>query len=371
MSITLHTFADCQEQFDNFLDHYQPVRVVLCGPTPPESQLLKPYRQRRCRFCGRDSREVKFNKTHLLSQLLGNHYTVYDSECAECNARFSRHENDLANFLGIGRTVQSVEGKEKVPTFKSADSLVTARAGEWLGVPGVRIDRVATAADSFRINNEEGRTEINVVKQPYVPLNVYRALLRMALAVMPSVEVYNYLPAIEFLLGHGDEVDFATFCQVVQFTLPSRWTRPYPVCFLFECNEPAARLVKHHFYLAYQNLVFTFPLPLHLADVERGLYSEELTSFCCPPLLPQAAEKDERAEAHRRHLHGRTPIREPETMIISHAPGGFGRNVALDLVTGEPSPAEFNGEEIIGLLIAPAQPGRQLQFPQALPTPSV
>jgi hypothetical protein len=67
----------------------------------------------------------------------------------------------------------------------------------------------------------------------------------------------------------------------------------------------------------------------------------------------------------------RRSVREQETIVISHEPGSFTHTVALALTTGEPSPSEFDGEEIIGLMIAPADPSQRLRFPQVPQEPAV
>lgn len=362
MTVTFYTFYNYHAQFHSFLGEYNPVKVVLCGPTPPEEQqtLVHP-RHRRCRFCGRDASEVKFNKTHLLSELLGNHYVLYDSECAECNLLFSRCESDLAAFLGIGRTMYGQKGKGKVPTFKSADRLVTARPGTWLGVEGIRLERPVSATGAFRIDDAQGTAEITVIKQPYVPYNVYLALLRMALSMVPAAEMAAYLPAIDQLLQHAPAAEFATYARIIQYTVPPRFRRSYPHCFLFERINPTTHQPRHHFYLAYQNLIFTFALPLHVADIFSGLYHEYLTVHSCPPLLAHPTEPDELALEDQLNLSSQVAIREQELIAFSHAPGAFGQSVAIDIATGEESPAIFNPSDVIGILLAP--PGSSLTWP--------
>lgn len=362
MTVTFYTFYNYHVQLHSLLSEYQPVQFILCGATPPkEQQKLVHPRHRRCRFCGRHASEVKFNKTHLLSELLGNHYVLYDSECADCNLLFSRYESDLAAFLGIGRTMYSQKGKGKVPTFKSADHLVTARPGTWLGVEGIRLERPVSATGAFRIDDVQGTAEITVAKQPYVPYNVYLALLRMALAMVPASEMASYLPAIDQLLQQASAVEFATYAHIIQYTVPHRFRRLYPHCFLFERINATTRQPRHHFYLAYQNLIFTFALPLHAADISSGLYHEHLTVHSCPPVLAHPTEPDEHVIARRLNLSGQVAIREQELVAFSHAPGAFGQSIALDIVTGEESPAIFNPDDVIGILLAPS--GSSLKWP--------
>lgn len=66
---------------------------------------------------------------HIISELLGNHHLVSNFECDVCNSIFGNYESDLANFLGITRTIQSVKGKKnKIPKFPSYDNQLKAES---------------------------------------------------------------------------------------------------------------------------------------------------------------------------------------------------------------------------------------------------
>ena len=139
-----------------------------------------------------------------------------------------------------------------------------------------------------------------------------------------------------------------------EYTLPARYRRPHPHCFLFQRRAAGAAVPRHQFYLAYQDLVFSFPVPVHVGDVGQGLYARRQEIATCPPLLPGANEPGERCTQRLLALGGRAPVREQQVLTVEHAPGSFENTVAVDMATGRSAPAVFNPDEIIGVLFAPA-----------------
>ncbi len=92
---------------------------------------LKPRKERVCRFCGKSSTETTFRRVaHLLPELIGNKHLRSDFECDTCNGFFNKHENDLANFLGISRSIGGIQGKNGIPTFKSTGGTFVIKPGE-------------------------------------------------------------------------------------------------------------------------------------------------------------------------------------------------------------------------------------------------
>ncbi len=272
--VRIYTFAQYSKVFHALLDAYT-VEVLAISPAQKMPK-LKPKKERKCRFCGLDGTQTKFNNdAHLLSTMLGNRYLLSDSECDACNWTFSKYESDLANFLGISRTILRVRGRDKVPNFHSNDKLLTARQEEFNGITdGVKIERQGIDNDAFRIFDEEGRAEITTRKQPYVPAKVYKAFLKMALSALPEDQMKNYERAVKILMSDAHDKKCSWMYKLVHHQLPSNYAAPRPHCMVFRKLNPESQQVSHQFYLRFQNHVYILLMPLNLEDIMLGLYKE-------------------------------------------------------------------------------------------------
>src|SRR5689334_16716472 len=104
----------------SFYDAYELVTVIVNDDLNYSKRSLKHFRERICRFCKRSYPEVQFsNYSHLLPQLIGNSNLYSDFECDSCNERFSKIENDLAEFLGASRSFTGLAEDKKTLGFKA------------------------------------------------------------------------------------------------------------------------------------------------------------------------------------------------------------------------------------------------------------
>lgn len=64
-------------------------------------------------------------KAHAISEMLGNKEFVLRNECDTCNGFYGQKlEDDFGKYLGLGRTLSQIYGKEGVPSYKSRDGKV-------------------------------------------------------------------------------------------------------------------------------------------------------------------------------------------------------------------------------------------------------
>jgi hypothetical protein len=147
-----------------------------------------------CRFCGKLYPEVKFkNKAHAISELLGNKEFVLKNECDECNKFFGRKlEDDLGKYLGLGRTLSQIFGKEGVPSYKD-------RSGSW------RIDWtnkgwvIQMKHDCTGVEKHGNYLIFHAVRDAYTPIAVYKALVKMALSLLPYEKMQFFLDTVAWL----------------------------------------------------------------------------------------------------------------------------------------------------------------------------
>src|ERR1044072_8787003 len=129
INIQLSPHPDYVREAVKFWEQYEVIDMVMPADIRYDKRNLKPKHERVCKFCGFSMPEVKFpDEAHLLSEMIGNKDLFSDFECKACNLKLSNYENDLANFLGISRTILRVNTKGGIPDFKSQGKKLIARA---------------------------------------------------------------------------------------------------------------------------------------------------------------------------------------------------------------------------------------------------
>ena len=275
MTVPFYTFTGLHEALENYSKIYE-LEYVAFPPDESMKRTLKPRAERACRFCGLDNSATKFNKIpHVIPELLGNKYLISDFECDTCNAHFSSPENDLANFLGAARAFHNVQAKNKTLQFTSLGGQVVVKKEGFYGVENsTKIVRNSAENDSFTFNSETGACEIKYLKQPYTPLKVYKALLKIALSVMPERHMGDYAELLSLLLAdeHNSLRRYATGLIVHGLPLPLISTLPR--CHIDRRTDDNVKACTHVFSLYFQNIVFELPIPLHKRDVAEGTYED-------------------------------------------------------------------------------------------------
>ncbi|WP_287878558.1 HNH endonuclease [Aquitalea sp.] len=162
----------------------------------------------RCRFCGRSAPDVSFRLVaHALPELLGNKKLFSRYECDTCNTFFGEGiENDYGNWSKPMRTLTGRKGKNGIPTHKGG------------GETGWRIER---KNNHFYINAGEdehnrpfvARENHRVIDfalkcDPYRPMSVHKAFVKMALSILPEAELPNFRQALAWIMNfdHLEEV---------------------------------------------------------------------------------------------------------------------------------------------------------------------
>lgn len=159
-----------------------------------ETQAIVDYQDKVCRFCGKRYPEVKFRKkAHAISELVGNKEFVLRNECDECNIFFGHKlEDDFGKYLGLGRTLSQIFGKEGIPSYKD-------RSGSW------RIDWtnkgwvIQMKPDCTGIEQHEDYMIFHAVRDTYSPIAVYKALVKMALSLLPYEKMPFFLDTVAWL----------------------------------------------------------------------------------------------------------------------------------------------------------------------------
>lgn len=267
ISINCELIEEYQALYHAFTAVYS---LDILAVHPSHKPKLRPRPQRVCRFCGEQMPKVSFRReAHILSQLLGNRNWISDMECDDCNSLFSLYENDLANFIGITRTLGFYSGSGSIPKYKAPDG--SLELGKDKEGPQRRLRLVLNSNSNIRFNEREGKKEftLQVTKHSYTPVHAYKALLKTAYLLLPEAELPHY-KAIGNILRtskHDPSLKDSPFFRFMAYFLPGS-PFPSPVMFCYKKKPEYAQenCPDRVFVLYFQNYIIQLYLPFCTLD---------------------------------------------------------------------------------------------------------
>lgn len=164
----------------------------------------------KCRFCKLDNTKTTFKqKTHLIPELLGENNVLLFDECDSCNNLFSGFESHLSKFYRPYLMLVGVKGKKKIPKFQSRtnDSDETTRTQMFVDRLGTRQLKIQTLED-YKLDKENKIATIAFRKEPYIPLNVFKSILKIGLSLLPIKYHDEYIDSFNFLFKNKKELKF-------------------------------------------------------------------------------------------------------------------------------------------------------------------
>lgn len=270
------------DEFAYCADFFKSYRVEYMVGSGNKVRGLKPKSERICRFCGKGKPDVVFkDDAHWFPESIGNRYLLSDFECADCNKLFSQYEGSLANFLGMSRTLLSVKGKKKIPTFKDKTVRVESFVDPIKGV-SVNASRMEVN-DSFLFDPNTGLLTVSGVKQSYVPLYAYKAFLKMALCCLSDRDILEYPLALEFLRTENVDQYAPGITWMYRYTYPYNFLYETPVGIIFKKRDVDSQLISHIFVLFTLNGIFELAIPLHQDDFKNA--GKDFGILWSPPMF--------------------------------------------------------------------------------------
>lgn len=166
----------------------------------------------RCRFCHRSS-ETSFRKVaHTIPEALGNKWIVSLDECDACNELFSKYEGALADAVAPLLTLGGVRGKGGTvrQTGRTLGNAVLTRTS------GGALPHISARANGFDAAELAGidpstghlRLKMPIAGVPFRPRHAYKALCKIAYAILPEAEILNYERLRLWLQDPADTIDF-------------------------------------------------------------------------------------------------------------------------------------------------------------------
>lgn len=190
---------------------YEPiVQYMLSGKT---KETLGSQVKRKCKFCNKDENSTSFHQiAHTVPELLGNTRLISFFECDSCNSKiFSKYESDLANFLQLYRGVRGSRGKRgKIGLTKGCKMEYNSetKTHKILMTSNFRKSkRKRIGVDMNLINDRVDILVRNNAK--YIPINVYRAILKPSLSILNKDMLESYDDYIKLLFSD----DISLVCQ--------------------------------------------------------------------------------------------------------------------------------------------------------------
>ena len=254
---------------------------------PGKKHFLGLKSPRVCRFCDRHAPEVGFKKdAHAVSRLTGNTMLFTYEECSVCNEVFSKLEDDLGKFTLPARVFGQVPGYKKVPSLKLPTGRMDMRPDN------LRVEIDPAAIDQVISDDPENhKLTVSIPMQPYRPLGVYKAFVKMAMTIMPSGELGRFQETLHWLASAGVEENAVsdglgfqcvqTFCQKVY---------RFPIVRLLR-KKPESTVPYATFILSFGS--FTFQI--FLTGDDRDLRKHErvaVQAFPPPQLILGTAPED-------------------------------------------------------------------------------
>ncbi|MBK9799952.1 MAG: hypothetical protein IPP56_09650 [Bacteroidetes bacterium] len=162
----------------------------------------------------------------MLPELIGKNNILTFDECDQCNILFSNFESNFSIFVRPYITLLGVRGKKGVPKFQSRtiDRNEITRT-TLLHSENNRRELHLSRLDDYSINPATKTFDIVFRKPPFVPLKVYKALLKIGLSLLPTE--YDSFNKKSFL-WLTDRLDYLEFirCAFITTLRGVRFERP-------------------------------------------------------------------------------------------------------------------------------------------------
>jgi len=257
-----------------------------------KQEILGNKNDRKCRFCGKTKMQTSFKKqAHVVPAFLGNIHVKSTYECDACNLIFSKYENDLASFVGLRRFYIPNENYET--NRKRVFKLNNSNAELYVSKRGVEV--IDPNNEIFELL-EDGKTErCKINKSPFIPINVYKALVKIILSLLNDEAICNFQKTMDFLINSELDNDntIKLFAKLSSHAINDFHT-DYPIVFTYsKLNQLEDFEVKNNiatpdktFIIYFNQFCFQIFLPFDIKD--NKIFERKNVSFhCFPPILTE------------------------------------------------------------------------------------
>ncbi len=336
--LNIYAHPDFAERSKLFIEKYDLTDIITAEDERYSKRKMKGYTQRICRFCGLAHPETMFSDySHLVSQLMWNKQLYSDFECDNCNERFSHVEDELANFIGLSRSINGLQQTAKTKGFVA--QRLSAKSRSFVGE-----NILIIAPEDY--TREGIKTTIRYIKNPFTPCSVYRALLKCALSLLSEKDTIQYQRAFDYLNGKF-ELTNGAFISGYQLSFQN----VFPLhIYLFKKKTKNDKIPTDIVVFHFQNQIINFALPFHNEDLH---FYNETVEVPYPPL--HFANTTDMMQAvpmpYQRDLSSVEKITTEEEEISMVINTDTDNTVVIDTLTGELSSTVYNPNALKYLIL--------------------
>lgn len=227
-----------------------------------------------CRFCGKSYPEVTFrNVAHAVPELLDNDKLFSFYECDTCNHKFGETiEDHLSKYLFPYRIGSSILGKKGKISYKLDETnRLDVTDGHWNVIESIP-ESIVEVVDDNTIN-------LKIKRQTYIPIMVYKALVKIALTIVPEDELKNLKNTIDWLMTTDRKIEdfFGQFIMMRFFPGPKPF--PYIKIILFKKKSDEIKMPMYQIALNFNNYNFQYIIPCFKKDRDLDGLTINLQSF--------------------------------------------------------------------------------------------
>lgn len=208
-----------------YKDKYE-IRVFIQDAFNPSVQYVSSGGCMTCRYCERGRPEVSFSTDcHALMEAIGNRKLFAEDECDSCNQIFGDGiETQFGNWSLPYRVISCIRGKNGYPSIKGPGWRIDSSPEG----PIIKTDEAHDFADIDQVIKSLKFRRLP--RTSFVPIAVYKALVRMAIALMPRDELTEFKPVIDWLLEKDSNIRPETLCSKVLHVVIPAFPEPDTVC---------------------------------------------------------------------------------------------------------------------------------------------
>lgn len=336
MGPSFYTPTEFIERGKLFVEHYDLETEIVCPPG--KMALAIPKGERVCRFCNKKHPEAKFrDDAHIIPESIGNRYLISDFECDDCNKKLGKYDDQLSHFLGVARTLNKTKGKEGIPTYKSPDKNVRAGESDFYGISGaIVISREDLLDKSFTFDANSGVGMLTFIKPSYIPLLVYKSVLKMALTCLKAEHLPDYKLAIQYLTTTKLDKDVKGASVVCSYNLPFGMGWDVPFAAIYRKKDRQSPIPTHIFMLHFQNTIYQIFIPLNADDL-KIINNKTIPIYWCPPFFATPEDALQTPIQVKDHDLSSTELKKKEEDSITFKlhPDTLKELVSANLETGK------------------------------------
>jgi hypothetical protein len=320
--------SSVSEAINFYKQHYNVLNVWSLRPG--QKVILGSKDDRRCRFCGQQSPDVTFKlDAHAIPEALGNKSLYTNYECDSCNQMFGHGiENDFGNWSKPMRTLGRIKGKNGVPAIKKGTQ------GGWrieYKRSGFKIAHHRDDSPPFCVDETAKTITFKIRRDPYTPVAVLKALVKMGLSVLPETEMENFREALDWIRCLDHTAGPVDQLPVIYTFIPGPVPNDLIMISTFSRKRDDIILPYAFFVLLCGNEAFQVFLP----SPERDQSIND-TDFDLPPFPhPHDTRESEFGPASRKNLDlmGRHIITNDVATVVMR----YGTRTRIDQASGDGS----------------------------------